>query len=627
MTFRCFGRTILSLLVLVAFGYSALAEYPELNDARISAIAQMLPEKPAGFGAPCENRVAWTPVAANYESNMRKAEAFIAQPLPAWDDEAYLDFLRTGKRGAGEAMMQARDGQLSPLVLAECSEWKGRFLPRITEELEAIAAQRSWTLPAHDAQLENFNGKRYFIELNSAGLGHQVAEALYLLGDKIPAATRQRTLAALELHIFAPTRRSLSGVQPDGWLHVHSNWNPVCLNGVTSAALTILPDRKDRALFAAAAEHFSTYYFYSFRDSGYDDEGIGYWGYGFANFAELREQLWFSTMGKLDLYENSKARKAALFGFQFQMLPGVYADYADARFMTIPDQGLLASLDHTFQLHLIKDAAAARAARFGSSLSAAVLAGFPIPSEWKGNSATERENLIGLRTYYEDAGVLVARPAPGGRLAVTIKAGGNAAHSHNDIGSYSIGLASTQPVGDPGGPLFYTAETFTSKRYDSRLLNSFGHPVPEIDGKLQLDATRVKLPPVVASFSPQEDSVQMNLTAAYDDPNLRHFTRTLHYMRKDRGLAVIEDDFETSGAAEIVESFPTHGTCRQIDAKTLVFDYGEAHLQVVIEAPAPFTLTQEKVEEYGQPFNRVGVHLHLAQSARVTMRFGEAKAN
>jgi hypothetical protein len=627
MTFRCLARSCVCLFVLVAFGYSAVAEYPELNDARISAIAQMLPQQPAGFGVPCANRAAWTPVAANYESSVRQAEAFIAQPIPAWDDEAYLDFSRTGKRGVGEAMMHARDGQLSSLVLAECSEWNGRFLPRIAEQLDAIAAQRSWTLPAHDAQLENFKGTRYFIELNSAGLGHQVAEALYLLGDKIPAATRQRALAALELHMFAPTRRSLSGVQPDGWLHVHSNWNPVCLNGVADAALTILPDRKDRALFAAAAEHFSTYYFYSFRDSGYDDEGIGYWGYGFANFAELREQLWLSTGGKLDLYDIPKARKAALFGFQFQMLPGVFADFADARFMTIPDPVLLASIDRIFQLHLVKDDAAARAGRFGGALSAAVLAGFPLPSEWKGNSASERENLIGLRTYYEDAGVLVARPAPGGRLAVTIKAGGNAAHSHNDIGSYSIGLASTQPVGDPGGPLFYTAETFTSKRYNSRLLNSFGHPVPEIDGKLQLDATSVKLPPAVASFSPQEDSVQMNLTAAYDDPNLRRFVRTLHYMRKDGGSATIEDDYETSGAAEIVESFPTHGTCRQIDAKTLVFDYGEAHLQVAIEAPVPFTLTQENVEEYGQPFNRVGVHLHLVQSARVTMRFSEAKTN
>ena len=35
--------------------------YPELDNARIGAIARMLPAEPAGFGVPCSNRAAWEP--------------------------------------------------------------------------------------------------------------------------------------------------------------------------------------------------------------------------------------------------------------------------------------------------------------------------------------------------------------------------------------------------------------------------------------------------------------------------------------------------------------------------------------------------------------------------------------
>ena len=114
--------------------------------------------------------------------------------------------------------------------------------------------------------------------------------------------------------------------------------------------------RQERvALFAAAAEKWVPNYLDSFSDSGYDNEGIGYWVYGFSNYTELREQLWLSTGGKIDLFDNPKARKAALFGFQFAMLPGVYADFGDAHFMYKPDQTFLARVDRIFRSHQFPD--------------------------------------------------------------------------------------------------------------------------------------------------------------------------------------------------------------------------------------------------------------------------------
>lgn len=590
--------------------------YPGLSDARIAAISQMLPAEPAGFGAPCSDRAAWSTVAGDFADSVQRAEKMIASPLPAWNEDAYQLYWKTGDRRTGEAMMRAHDGQLGPLVLAECVEWKGRFLPRIEEELDAIAAQKSWVEPAHT---------RYAVDLNASGLAHTVAEALYLLGDHLPEAARQRAMEGLEQHVFAPMRRSFQGIHPDSWIHVHSNWNAVCLDGTVSAALTILPGRDDRALFAAAAEQFSPNYLVSFKDSGYDEEGPGYWVYGFSHYEELREQLWLSTGGKIDLFDNPKARKAALFGFQFAMLPGVYAPFADAHFGGKPDSALLAVIDRIFHLGMARELEPPKVSVYDRELPVAVLAAFPLHDELSMEGGTGPAELIGPRTYYDDAGVLVDRPAPGGELAITIKAGGNGPHSHNDIGSYSIGLGRTQPLGDPGGPSFYTADTFSPRRYESRLLNSYGHPVPEVDGQLQVEATTVKIVPILSSnFTPQQDSIAMDITAAYDDPNLNKLIRTMRYSRQGAGSIEIEDKFDVAAPADVVESLPTHGSWRETAANTFEVDYEGAKLRVSIEAPAPVTITQDKVDDYGNPFTRVGAHVHLAHSGAVVMRFSPA---
>jgi hypothetical protein len=165
--------------------------------------------------------------------------------------------------------------------------------------------------------------------------------------------------------------------------------------------------------------------------------------------------------------------------------------------------------------------------------------------------------------------VLVARPAAGGRLAVTIKAGGNGSHSHNDIGSFAIGLGATQPLGDPGGPYFYTSRTFTADRYQSRLLNSYGHPVPVVAGRLQLDATKVHAPVLKTQFTDATDTMTIDLTNAYDSPGLRRLERTMRFSRAGDGAVEIEDRFELNGAAEVEESLPTHGAWKQLDAQTL----------------------------------------------------------
>ena len=620
---------LFALILSLAAPLMAAARYPELSQERIAAIAAMLPAQPAGFGVPCSDRAAWAKVAPLFAEEVQRAETFIASPLPPWDDQAYLRYSRDGDRNEGQAMLDRHTGQLTPLVLAECSEGKGRFLPRIAGQLDAISAEKSWTLPAHDAELTNFNGTHYYVDLNAAILGHNVAEALYLLGGKIPADTRKRAMDALELHVFGPMRLAYAGQDKTGpkWLAAEHNWNSVCHNGVTDAALTILQDKNDRALFTAAAEHWVPRYIDSFSDSGYDTEGIGYWVYGFSNYAMLREHLWYSTGGKIDLFDNAKARRAALFGFQFAMLPGIYADFGDAHYGYAPDKTFLAWMDRTFALGIFPDDLAIIRGGRSSSLADAMLAAFPLASQ-RHDPGSTADKLIGLRAWYPEPGILVARPAPGGNFAVTIKAGGNGNHSHNDVGAFTLALASKQILGDPGGPSFYTASTFSAHRYDSKLLNSYGHPVPQIDGSLQLEATTVHPTVLSTNFTPESDTLAIDMTPAYKTPHLQKLTRTLTYSRKGAGSVEIADHFELAAPAEIVEPLPTHGTWKQIDATTLAFDDGDAHLLVTLAGPAAFTVSEEKIDDpnNGNPFTRVAAAIHMEHSGTITLRFRPAPA-
>lgn len=625
------------LLMLAAFSTAIPAsaqQFAELDASRVHKIAGMLSAQPSGFGVPCSNRAAWGAKAAALQRFVPEAEQILTKPLPPFDPEGYLAFTKTGDRAPMERNLHQRADQLVPLVLAECAEYKGRFLPRIAEVMDSLVAQPSWTLSAHDPKLLNFHGERYYVDLNAADMGDTLAETLYLLGDKIPAATRANVAAGMEKHVFGPMRQSfLAGGPADNhngnlgnwWLHADMNWNAVCLKGVTGAALAMLPDVNDRAMFVAAAEHYIQHYDKGFDSDGYDTEGLGYWNYGFSHFIELRENLFRATNGKIDLLADEKMQRVAMFGQQFPMLPNNSAPYGDAGRMPRADAHLVATIDHIFKIPQAEPRAIESSGFQHVGLTSIALDLFPIPGDQLVSAEAQAVSRPTLQTYYADSGVLVSRPAPGQNFAVTIKAGGNTTHSHNDIGSFVLGMDDVQPIGDPGGPGFYNASTFGPHRLDSKLLNSFGHPVPEIGGHLQLDATTVKVSVPSHAFSDTEDRLTIDMSNAYSVPELKRVTRTLVHSRVGSGSVAITDEFDLTSPAEIIESLPTHGAWEKIDAHTLLFTLGSEKVRAVIDAPVPITFTETKVDEYKNPFTRVEVHAPLAGSGKVTMTLTPAK--
>jgi alpha-L-fucosidase len=599
-------------------------KYADLDPLRVEAIAAMIDVHAHGFGPPASDRTVWDAARKKklLGNVIAQAQRLMAEKFPAWDDDAYLDFSRTGKRPRGEAMLRARSNRLAPMVIAECLEGRGRFLPAIQTALHEYVVQPTWTLPAHDANLKCFQHTLYSIDLGSSMFAIELAQTLYLLGDRLPPATRQEVLAALETRIFAPMQRSLRTNKGPFWLRGTNNWNAVCLAGVVGAAQAAIDDRQRRAEFLAAGEYYSRFYLAGFGSDGYCVEGIGYWNYGFSHFILLREELLHATAGRIDLFTDPKIRNVALFGSRIEICDGVYPAFGDCHLGSQPSATILAYCDHVLGLGLkTPNLASPIAGITGACMTA--FAGPVVNLAGHADGTPE----IGLRSWFADAGVLVCRPAPGSGLGlghglgICIKAGGNGSHSHNDAGSFAIACDGAQPLGDPGGPNGYQRDTFGPNRYNYKLFNSFGHPVPVVAGHLQVDATKIHPTVLSHDFSDAADEISIDLTQSYAAPELKSLVRTMRYERAGSGKIVIADKFSFSKPSAFELGLPAHGTWRQIDARTLEFQLGKARLKASIDTPDGFDAVAETIEENCPPFPRVGIRLKQPLSegtARVT---------
>lgn len=617
---------VLGPLLVLAMGTAQAERFAELDAALVQQFEGVISATPAGLGPACSDRSLWThpQITERTRPLIAAADKLLSSPFPPWSDDAYLEYSHQGTRPGGERMMNARKAWLYPLVMAECAQWQGRYLPAIERTLTELNTQPSWTWPAHDKGLRNFRQHDYEVDLLAADTAHDVAQSLYMLGDALSERVRRQTMASLEARIFAPMRNSfVRGGKDNWWLQADHNWNAVCLKGVVGAALAVTPSRHERAVFAAAGVHYIQKYVDGFPDDGYALEGPGYWNYGFSHFTQLRELLLQASAGSIDLFASPKVRSIASYGFHIEMLPGNIAAFGDAPRNVKIDEATLAYANAVFGL--------------GASQQ---LADLSINARQSGNAAPLAETAMKLfirplamhpvapyahapqQTYFDRVGVLVSRPAAGQRLAASIKAGGNGNHSHNDIGSYTIALGTEQPTGDPGATV-YSAKTFSKERFSIKGINSYGHPVPLVAGQLQRNATQVKPQVLATHFTELSDDITMDLATAYAVPQLKLLTRSLRHERSESGSVSVEDRFEFSSPQTFEVALIAPGNWKIRDDGQIELWQNAEHLLASISSTSAYTVENEKVEEEGLSFTRLAIRLNEPAkqgSIKVTFR-------
>jgi hypothetical protein len=579
---------------------TALGATDTIDKNRITYITTMLPEKSAGFGSPISNRNAWKKLAMNdsFQKIILDAEKLQQQPIPDQPDDLYLDFSRTGNRTRWQRVSGIRRGRIRTFALAECLENKGRFLPAFEEIVRVLCSERTWVMPAHDRDLTNFNRTSTDIDLGSSALAWSLATADYLLADKLSPKIRRIIHNNLDERIFEPYRNMAMGKRSKNWwMTGTNNWNAVCLAGITGAALAVIEPPDQRAFFIAAAEYYSQYFLEGFTDDGYCSEGLGYWNYGFGYYIMLSEMIYQTTGGKVDLLQNKKAKQAATFGANIKIINDVYPAFADCSIRARPSSKLMYFISRRLGLALHSweqiDPVSASGSLYQSMM-------YSFPNSASRAPLSQGSNELAIRSWFDQAGILISRPGTNSssQLAVALKGGHNQEHhNHNDVGSFVVVLGDKPLLLDPGGEI-YTARTFSSRRYESKVLNSFGHPVPVVAGKLQQTGRRARARLVSQNFTDSTDTLVLDISSAYNVPELRKLERKFVYSRIGKGSLCVTDEVTFSRPCNFDTALITFDSWKQSSSHSLIVHDSEKALHVDLKITgSDFKIEPETINE------------------------------
>ena len=592
---------ILFASLCLASGRLSAADVFQPDAPALEKVAAMLAPKPTAFGRPLTDRAAWQQIASRLDAAEIKtqAEALLKAPLSEQTEEGFLDYSRTGNRSRYEGVMFRRRSRLKWFVLAEGIENQGRFIKPLEETIRALAAERTWLLPAHDGRLDNFNGRTTVIDLGAAMLGWELATADWIVGEKFSPEIRALIRQELQRRIFKPYHRMTAGEQGQYWLVFAHNWNSVCLAGVTGAALAVLEDTQERAWFVLAADKYSQYSLKGFTPDGYCGEGVVYWDYGFGHYTMLSEAVRLATRGGMDFLARKEARAPAAYGSNIEIIGGVCPAFADCPVDARPDAGLVQLLNSRLGIPFTGEVTP-KFVTGKRTLYEVLMLAFPLqPTRVALEGPPPPAG--GLRSWFPDAGVLVCRPAAEskGRFGFAVLGGDNGGnHHHNDLGTYVV-VVGDQPVLADIGSEVYTARTFSSHRYDSKALNSFGHPVPLVAGKMQSTGRQAVAKVLRTEFADGQDSIAFDIKSAYPVPTLATLNRTFVFSRRGPGSVTLTDEFEFASPQTFENALLTFGKWEQLGPRTLrISDRGQA-LRVEITPPAGSTLefVAEEIKE------------------------------
>jgi hypothetical protein len=217
-----------------------------------------------------------------------------------------------------------------------------------------------------------------------------------------------------------------------------------------------------------------------------------------------------------------------------------------------------------------------------------------------------------LRSIFASGGVLIARTAPEARtpFAVVLKGGNNnEPHNHNDVGSFSVVLGREMVICDPGGEV-YTKRTFSAHRYDSKVLNSFGHAVPVIAGQLQKAGADARGIILETNFTADTDRLKLDIRSAYPVPELQKLERTFVFHRGAVPALEVSDEVAYATPESFETALITWGVIKKVDAATYQITDGDSTVRVTVDAGgrafhAVQELINEDVESKRKPY-RIG---------------------
>ena len=332
----------------------------------------------------------------------------------------------------------------------------------------------------------------------------------------------------------------------------------------------------------------------------------------------MRQAVMEATNGKTDYFlVNRNFPKLAAFAFEFPMHKNFGAMLGDDD-KGYFDSGMLNYLESTFS---IKDSPKYNASNLNYDN---LFMEFVLEINLKMNKRYQYpiKNKVRFekdkRKYYSNSGILVCR---GDTLAATFKLLGgmyvaDSGHQHDDVGTYQIMKNKVIVTGDIGGPLYYEGDWID--RYYRSIFNSYSHPLPVVDGKLQvrniiyyLNSNRPKV--LHTRFSDRFDEIVFDLSAAYNCSTLLSLNRTNRFMREvGKNRIRIEDTVKFSKPTKFEGAISTRGDIIFLSKKSFKklrgqITYSNVILNFIIQSQHEFDYFIRTETQNGVKFKRLGI--------------------
>ena len=472
------------------------------------------------------DRAAWEALDPEWKKEtVLLGQSFLGFEWPYLSASDFLEFFRTGNRVHFEDKMFSKRHALNALILAECVENQGRFLPAVIDGIFSICDENAWNLPAHNSyerdcpQFPLPDLSDPVLDLFACETGAVLATASYLLSpvlDDFSPFLTKRIRYELERRIFIPYQKRHFWWMGDG-ISPMNNWTIWCTQNVLlSAFLTDTDDSLRHFIFHKACQS-TDFFLAEYGQDGCCDEGAQYYRHaGLCLFLVL--SICDSVTGGAfrQLFSDEKIRNIASYIYRVHVADQYYINFADCS----PIAGRCSAREYLFakltdQENMMRFAAKdclagqknALLLPTENNLFYRLLSGFTA-AELKAfdcSCTCPAPNL-----FYPSVGLFASRDE---RLFLAVKAGDNAdSHNHNDVGSFTV-YKDGLPVFIDIGVESYTKKTFSPQRYEIWTMQSAWHNLPSFDGVMQKDGEHYHAADV--SYSLEDSSISMDIAPAY----------------------------------------------------------------------------------------------------------------
>ncbi len=492
------------------------------------------------------NRALWDSLDCFIKQDIRKrAEECHFSEKDAISLSLFRDFRKTGNRKRFEDVYFDKRKKLSDLVIAECVENSGSYIPEIEEGIWSIISEPSWVLPAHNSyirdtpQLSTPLLCRPILDLFACETAEILALTALALEDSLDEVIVEDIYSEIRERITIPyITDHFWWMGGDGGLN---NWSSWCTQNILIATLSNpLTTEKERMKIVKTAVNTLDLFLESYGEDGGCEEGAGYYhAAALTLFGSLLVLEKASSRDFSSVYRNSKIRNMASYIEDVFIADDLYLNYADCS----PKAGTLTCREYLFARATGNEAMAHRAAldvaRYG----------------WREDDAPYNlfYKFLALSAYNDvmmEAGTVKTFERPSfkvfsktglaiwrkGDITFSLKGGNNAeGHNHNDVGSIIL-YKGSKPLLIDIGVETYTEKTFSPERYSLKPMRSSYHnlvnfpPYEEMAGAEYMARDAVM----------EESYLSLDLSHCYARESGISYVRKAYFDREKEEIAVEE---------------------------------------------------------------------------------------